>query len=122
MYPLINIFGLSVQTYSLIAAIGFIVTTFVAVRLGKLRKIPSDKSLVATILAGLGIFAGGHFLFALTNIKSIFKLISSGEFSFSALTPYIGGMVYYGGLFGAIIALLIYCQASKDVARADRFA
>lgn len=119
MYPLINIFGFKIQTYSVIAVIGFIVTSVVAVRLGKHRKITFDKSLMATLMSGLGIFIGGHFLFALTNIKNIVKAVTESSFSFSDLIPYISGMVFYGGLFGAIIAVLIYSAVDKDVKKKD---
>lgn len=121
MYPLINVFGLEIQSYSVIAAIGFLVTMLVAVKLGKHRNITSDKSLMITALAGLGVIVGGHFLFALTNIKSIVKLISGGEFSFSDLIPYTSGMVFYGGLFGAIAFVYVYCFADKSVSRSDVF-
>lgn len=121
MYPLINIFGIEIQTYSVMAVIGFILTTVVALYLGKLRRIAPDKSFMATLISGLGIFIGGHFLFALTNIKNIAKVITESGFSFSDIIPYISGMVFYGGLFGAIIAVFIYGTVNKEVDREDLF-
>lgn len=121
MFPHINIFGFELQTYSLLAALGFIVTAVLAVHLGKRRNISPDKSLMATLVAAMGIFVGGHILFALTNIGGIVSLAQSGSLSFAALMPYVSGMVFYGGLFGAIIAVLIYTNINKEIGRADVF-
>lgn len=121
MYPFINIFGFDVQTYSLIALLGFVATMIVAVSLGKRRGIASDKSIMATLISGLGIFIGGHFLFTLTNIKNIIKVITENGFSFSGLAPFVSGMVFYGGLFGAIAAIALYTSLNKDIIKSDIF-
>lgn len=119
MYPLINIFGFEIQTYSVMAVIGFVLTAVLALNLGKRRNIPTETSLMVTFVSAFGIFLGGHLLFALTNLQNIVKLISSGNFSFSALMPYISGMVFYGGLFGAVVAVFLYTAKNKDVKRSD---
>ena len=85
MYPIINIFGFEVQTYSVLAALGFVLTAMLAVKLGKLKNISAEKSLMATLVSAFGVFVGGYILFALTNIKSIVKVIS--ESGFSLATP-----------------------------------
>lgn len=121
MYPIINIFGFEIQSYSLIAAIGFVVTAVVAVRLGRCRSISAEKTLMATLVSAFGIFVGGHILFALTNIKSIIKLISQDDLTVNSVLPYISGMVFYGGLFGAVIAVLIYTAVNKDVGKNNVF-
>ena len=121
MYPLINIFGFEIQTYSVMAVIGFVLTAVLALNLGKRRNIPTETSLMVTFISAFGIFLGGHLLFALTNLQNIVKLISSGNFSFSALMPYISGMVFYGGLFGAVVAVFLYTANNKDVKRSDVF-
>lgn len=121
MLPHINVFGFEIQTYSILAAVGFIVTAIVAVHLGKSRNIPPDKSLTATLAAAAGVFLGGHFLFTLTNMSKIAALAGSGDFSFSALLPYVSGMVFYGGLFGSILAVIIYTKLDKEIPKADVF-
>lgn len=121
MFPQFNLFGFEIYTYSVFAAVGFIVAAFVTVYLGKLRSLPSDKSLISMLVAVAGVFIGGHFLFALTNIKDIISLFAKGSFSFSSFMLLIGGMVFYGGLFGAMIALLIYTKVDKSLPRADVF-
>ena len=121
MYPVLNIFGFEIQTYSILAAIGFIVTVSVAVCISKRRSIAPDKSLMASLVAGLGILLGGHVLFAVTNIQGIIQIIKAEGFSFSSLVPYISGMVFYGGLFGAMIAISLYCFVNKDVSKSDVF-
>lgn len=121
MYPIINIFGFEVQTYSVLAAVGFILSALLAVKLGKLKNISAEKSLMATLVSAFGVFVGGYILFALTNIKSIINVISESGFSLADLMPYVSGMVFYGGLIGAVLALLIYTAVSKDIKRQDVF-
>lgn len=121
MYPVINIFGLEIQSYSLFATAGYVITAFLTVYLGKLRGMHSYKSLWATLVSGVGIFAGGHLLFAVTNIKAIIGLFQNSSFNFTALLPYISGMVFYGGFSGAIVSLLVFCKLNKDVSRRDIF-
>ncbi len=121
MYPIINVFGLRIQSYSLIAAVGFIVTAVVAIRLSSLRKIPSHKSLTAALVSAFGIFIGGHLLFVLTNIGSIVNTVSKPDFRFSDLLPFVSGMVFYGGFFGALAAMFVFSSVNKDVSRADVF-
>lgn len=121
MLPYISFFGFEVQTYSLLAAVGLIVAAFVAVYLGKKRNIMPYQSLTAVLASVAGVFIGGHILFAVTNIKEIVKLISDGNFTFSSLMPYVSGMVFYGGLFGAIIAVAVYTYVNKETPKADVF-
>ena len=121
MYPIVNILGFEIQAYSILAAVGFLLTAILSVKLGKLRNIPAEKTLMATLVSAFGIFVGGHILFALTNIKSIVNVISESGFVIKDLTPYIGGMVFYGGLFGAVAAMLIYASVNKDVNKTDIF-
>lgn len=121
MYPVINIFGLELQSYSIIAAIGFIITAVTAVSISKYRNIPADKSLMATLCSAFGIIIGGHLLFAITNLKYIVKEISDADFTFSEILPYISGMVFYGGLFGAIASVFIYTSVNKELVRKDLF-
>lgn len=120
MYPVINIFGFEIQSYALISAVGFAVTVLLVLLMSGLRNIPKEKSLMATLVSGLGLFAGGHLLFALTNLNNIVKVFSNG-FSVSSLLPYISGMVFYGGLFGAVLSLLIYTRLDASVSRKDIF-
>lgn len=121
MFPQISFFGLEVETYSILAAIGFIVTAILAVNLGKTRNINPDKSLMATLAAAAGVFLGGHFLFTLTNISEISALVQNDGFSFSSLLPFVSGMVFYGGLFGSILAIIIYTKIDKEISKADMF-
>lgn len=121
MYPIINFFGFEIQSYALLALAGFAVTALTAVFLGRKRKIQLYKSLWATLVSGIGIFVGGHLLFALTNIKSIISTAYNGSLTLETLLPYISGMVFYGGFFGALVTLLIYSKLDKDVDRKDIF-
>ena len=121
MLPYINFFGFEIQTYGIFAAIGFMISAIMAVNLGKRRDITAEKSLTAMLAAAAGVFLGGHLLFTLTNMKEISGLVSDGNFSFSALMPYVSGMVFYGGLLGSMLSIHIYSKADKGVSRADVF-
>lgn len=121
MLPYISVFGFELQTYGIFAVLGFGVTAFLAVFLSKMRKDPSEQVLSAMLVSVGGAFLGGHFLFSLTNIKEIARLVSQGKANADSLSPFINGMVFYGGLFGAIAALLIYTKISTASPKSDLF-
>lgn len=121
MFPIIDVFGFEIGTYSVLAVVGFVITALVSLSFGKRRNIPYEKTLLMILICGAGLFLGGHFLFALTNIKEIALLFQRGEMSYSALRPLISGMVFYGGLIGASAALLIYIKADSTIPKGDAF-
>lgn len=121
MLPYIDIFGFQLSTYLLLSVVGLGVSFVLAVFLGRQRGIVAEGTAKIFISAIAGTILGGHFLFALTNLPAIINMFSTASFSFQALWDCMKGMVFYGGLFGAIIMVYVYCRLFDDVERADVF-
>lgn len=121
MLPYINILGFEIQTYTLAAILGFTLTAFLTVDLGKRRRISSDSVVTVMVLALIGAFIGGHLLFGLTNLKAIIEVLINGEVYFSKLLKYINGAVFYGGLFGAVVTVMLYTRRSTKTEKSDIF-
>ena len=122
MYPYIDLFGRQISTYALLVIAGLLTCGFVASFLGKKRGVEYESVIFMILSVSLGMFIGAHIVFAFTNMPQIIELfskigsISAGDF-FTALGTYVGGMVFYGGFFGAVAAVAIYSKFSKAVAR-----
>lgn len=124
MYPYIDLFGRQISTYALLVIAGLLTCGFVASFLGKKRGVEYESVIFMILSVSLGMFIGAHIVFAFTNMPQIIELFSKiGSISFSdfftALGAYVGGMVFYGGFFGAVAAVAIYSRFTKVVARQD---
>lgn len=120
MYPELNIFGLSVSTYGISTSIGLILMFFTAYLLGRRYKILIEDVLFGELFALVGAFIGAHILYAITNADKIYNSLS--EFFaqhqdisrlWEIIYIYMGGMVFYGGLFGGLLFGVIYCKFRK---------
>lgn len=118
MFPSLEIFGKVIGTYSLSAIIGLAVCAAVATALGKKYNIRFEDIILFLISIGVGLVLGGHILYGIVNIPMLIKVLSAlPERGFSAtlvsLSTVFGGSVFYGGLFGSIIAMKIHLKFSK---------
>lgn len=116
MYPTITLFNyISIPTYGLSFLIGYVLAVIIARLLCKEYK---SDILYAAIYMMLGIGAGAKIMFVLSRIPKLVMgwstFVSAFEKApFVALSFVFGGLTFYGGLFGAILALWIYCKQYK---------
>lgn len=111
MYPFINIFGKTVGSYGLCMLIGlFIVAIFGCLR-AKKKSIPVENVIIILATALAFIILGGGLLYILVtySFSEIVSFISNGDFSFITNS----GIVFYGGLFGAVAGGLLGAKISK---------
>ena len=102
------------NSYTLIAAAGLALSLIVYLRLGKLRDV-SWKQLVSTyIFAFAGMLIGSHLLFFIVGLPDWIEHYSGKINSVPDLLVAIGygasGLVFYGGLLGALTGVLIFCR------------
>ncbi|MCD8327921.1 MAG: prolipoprotein diacylglyceryl transferase [Ruminococcus sp.] len=123
MYPIIEIFGRQIGTYSVIALVGMFVSFFTAFFVSKRReKIAYEDYIILCLFTVGGLFLGSHIVFGLTNLRFAKALIDSViglDFS-TALTIFInmfGGMVFYGGFLGACFGVFLYTKIFKTINR-----
>jgi len=124
MYPFLTIFGQQIPTFSLMGIFGVVIATFVAGFRAKRYNFTRLDLVNIAAIAGIGIVLGSAIMFAIVNIPNIPSWWSNamvaeagGVGGFSGLLQFFsrlfGGMVFYGGLFGTIIAVFVYCKYMK---------
>ena len=103
MLPCLSFFSLSVPTYGLCAVLGLLLG-FALAALRVRRAGLSAEALLQTVgIVLLGVLLGGKLLYLAVTFTppSLLTVLRAGD-----LTPLFGGgMVYYGGLLGGLLAL-----------------
>lgn len=121
MLPNINIFGKTISFYTIFSLIGILVVFAFQQIYTKKKGHDEIFMLYILLFSTIGIMIGGHLLYALTMNKYIIMFfqnvnsISSFEEFINWMITIFGGSVFYGGLFGGIIAAYIYMHKKKDI-------
>ncbi len=118
MFPSFEIFGKVIGTYSLSAIVGLAICAAVATLLGKKYGFKFEDIILFLVSAGVGLIVGGHILYGIVNTPLLIKVLSilperGFMATLSSLTVVFGGSVFYGGMFGSLIALKIHIKHSK---------
>lgn len=119
MCPTFNLFGRSIGTYSLMSLIGFAACLIFLLIKRKKYRTDFDSILLLMLTAVAGLVVGGHIIFGLTNIKTIVGILTDiNKISIIKKVKLIayqfGGMVFYGGLIGMYLSIIIYSHFSKS--------
>jgi phosphatidylglycerol---prolipoprotein diacylglyceryl transferase len=108
MHPdLISIGPLTLHTYGLLIAIGFVVGLLVAIRLGKRQGIDSQQIMDMGFLLIIGGVIGARIAYVLMNLT--FYMANPIDI----LKLWEGGLVFSGGLLTAIILFYFYIRRHK---------
>ncbi len=124
MFPTFEIFGRPVGTYALCSIVGLLVCGFVACRLGKKRGVCSEDIILLIVVIGIGVLVGGHLLYGITNLPLIVRILRAGKpfgLTVRALAVCFSGSVFYGGLFGSILAARLMTRPEKRPDGAVRY-
>ena len=120
MYPTIDIFGHTIGTYAICAAVGLFICAAVGYLLIREKKgVCIDDIIVTAVIIAVGMVIGGHIVFGITHIPDIINLFQHrSDYSFLGFCTqlfgvYLGGMVFYGGLLGGIAGLYITCRFTQ---------
>ena len=108
MYPVICSIGpLKIYSYGLMVGIAFIVATYFALKRASLFGIPKEVVNNLVIIFLISGILGARILYVALNIN-FFIANPSNIFMINR-----GGLVFYGGFIGALIAGIIYARAVK---------
>ncbi|MDA8236909.1 MAG: prolipoprotein diacylglyceryl transferase [Chloroflexi bacterium] len=97
--------GISVRWYGLITAAAAGVAVWLARREGPRRGIARGEVVDAAIWVGLAALVGGRLLFVLQN-----DLPALADHPAHVLMVWMGGLSFYGGLVGALVALAVFAR------------
>lgn len=115
MYPYIHIVGnFNIPTYGTLFLIGFIIAVFIGRHIGPSMGIGKDDAFYGMLYCAIGILIGSkvmYFVSKLPNVITNFSaVIEWAKTDFGGLMGYLfGGLVFYGGLIGAVIGIYRYC-------------
>jgi len=115
MCPYIHIFELNIPVYGIMCILGMLVALGVAVLQCKRYSYPRQEALLAALITLAGGIAGVYMLRPITKIPDViihweeYSKVPVGAF----LSWFIGDLVFYGGLIGGTIALILYCRYFK---------
>lgn len=119
MFPVVNVFGLfPIPLYGTVFGIGFALAVLIARKTGPSYGIGKDDITFASLYGIIGLLAGAKLLYFLTKLPAIIMHFGvymrvMREAPIEALSYAFGGLVFYGGLFGAILGVYCYCRQYK---------
>lgn len=115
MFPVFVLFGKTVPLYGVAAVAGALTAgIYVCRRFARLGYDDND-AILAMLVAAPGALAGGSLLYGITNMRLLPSLFSAHGFSefVSRFSEMFGGLVYYGGLAGALTAGFLFAKIRK---------
>ncbi len=119
MFPVFVLFGKEIYIYPTMATIGILIAGFYMCYMARRAGMDENDAIVALLLASIGMLAGAHILYALTNLEYIGKIIhnlnqvTSLEQGWKLVVSVFGGAVFYGGMYGLLAGLWIFFRKSK---------
>ena len=123
MLPYITILGHDITSYSICALIGIAISTvYVSFTVKNRNDLDSVQLVNIAVISGLGAFIGAHILFSITKRDMFLFALSNSDRVFSSFRSFVnsfldifGGMVFYGGLLGGIIAGIYYIKHLRHI-------
>ena len=125
MYPFIEIFGRTIGTYGIMAAIGMLASALCCYLLLRKKEVDIEDIAMTGLIFAAGAVIGAHIVYGFTNTDKIIELFKHiKDYTFISFVQtlfgnYLGGMVFYGGLIGGLIALVISNKVSQKYFRGD---
>lgn len=107
MNPYLNIFGKQIPYYGLLFTFGLIIGGATALVRSKKRKLNTFDVLCAAVFAGIFGILGAKLLSVITSMDYII------EYKIPFINVIKNGFVFYGGLIGGFLGLLLFCKIYK---------
>ena len=118
MFPYIESGLLKLPTYILMFFIGYAVMFFWARKIAVKYQYPKSDILYVSLYGGIGILIGAKIMYFVSKLPTIIpkfdlyiKLWKTNPIE--AYNYSFGGLVFYGGLIGAVVGAYIYCRQYK---------
>ena len=101
----VTLLGVPVRWYGLIVVVAASAAIWLARREGRRRGVPPQVAWDAAIWVGAAALAGGRLLYVLQN-----ELGSLAAHPAHIAMVWMGGLSFYGGLIGALVALVVFSR------------
>ncbi len=125
MYPYIELFGRNIGTYGIMAAVGMLASALCCYLLLRKKEVDIEDIAMTGLIFAAGAVIGAHIVYGFTNTDKIIVLFKNIRdyniisFCQTFFGNYLGGMVFYGGLIGGLIALVISDKVSQKYFRGN---
>jgi phosphatidylglycerol:prolipoprotein diacylglycerol transferase len=114
MLPTITIFGRTLSSFVIMGLLGFFAAAIVSGLRAKRYNQPRTEPYFIGTFAGMGLLLGGSLLFGITNIPSMWYYRADFFVDiFGFMNRFFGGMIFYGGLFGAFAGICVHSKLMK---------
>jgi len=119
MYPFISLFNkIEIPVYGIVFVVAFFLAILIAIKYAPSMGLSKMDTLFGAVYAGIGILIGSKILYFITKLPFIIKHFDNymkylKHYPIDALNYAFGGLVFYGGLIGALLFILIYCRQFK---------
>lgn len=113
MLPVIPFFGLEIPSYTLMLVAGFVAGILAALHRRSVYAIRTEVIIAACFLTGIGALLGGKLFYAVQGIPEFLELSRTQGTTFLEYFSR-AGLVYYGGMFGAIGFLFLAGSALHE--------
>lgn len=119
MIPIFTLFGKEISIYLIMGLVGVFAMLPFGMRAAKKDGLDDNQMLAMFCYSFIGIIAGGHLMFGITQLDKIILLIRNIDTVhgvkevFGYLSVLFGGSVYYGGLTGVLLIGYLFCKARK---------
>ncbi len=118
MFPYIDLGIVQIPLYITLFVIGFVISIFGARKIAGRYDYPKADVLYASLYGGIGILIGAKAMYFISKLPNIIlKFDVYLDFlqknPMGALNYAFGGLVFYGGLIGAVLGIYIYCRQYK---------
>lgn len=101
MAPVLHLGGVEIPSYTLMILVGFAAGYAAVAKRGSLHKVSADETAASYLLSAIGAFLGGKLFFILQGLPNYLASPVGERVPF---VEYVhqAGLVFYGGMFGAI--------------------
>ena len=111
----LGIFGKEIPLYGIFFWLGIFVAAFAAIFVCKKKALPLFDLTCSAVYAVIAAIIGAKLLYLIVSWKDIMYFAKENDLEFIEILPMLikGGFVFYGGLIGGILGLLIYSKQFK---------
>lgn len=114
MLPVITVFGREYATYGILIFIGIFLGAILAIKyFSKFNNVKKEDVIYCIIYAVIGLGVGAKLLYIITNIPFLIANYENLNMLETIKDMFVGGFVFYGGLIGAVLGILIYSKQFK---------
>lgn len=119
MFPFLSIFGLiDLPLYSTLFMAGFFIVAFALRPAAKRFGLQTMDGFCGHLFAGIGLVIGAKAMYFFTKVPWVVThwshFVSAWKADWMYTVGYLfGGLVFYGGLIGGVLGIIIYCKAFK---------